>query len=146
MTMSQLSDIIQLLHDEWRPYNNQPENFVYENLNCKEYRKKRPGWFYKGEKFLCLGCSNRCMLFRPSGFQAPIPIHYSFKLDKYTYSAQELVDKKATLTVEEVCYCLNISRSQVYKMIRFGELTALRQKPVRVKSEEVKKLMQNFDE
>lgn len=146
MDMNEVKDIIMLINNGWLPYNNQPENFVYERMKCKIYLKKRPGWFYKGEKFLCLGCPNKCSLFRPTGFQAPIPIKYDNKTIEFTSSANELVNKKASLTVPEACYCLNVSRSQVYKMINCGELTALREKPVRGKSEDVKKLMQDFDE
>lgn len=146
MTKEQISDIMLLLHDDWLPYNNQPEIFVYEKLNCKEYKKRRPGWFYKGEKFLCMGCNNKCMLFRPTGFQAPLPINYPLKCNEFTCSAKELVSKKETVTVHEAAYCLNISTSQVYKMIYNGELTTIKQKPVRIKSEDVKRYMQDFDE
>lgn len=146
MTNNQINDIIQLLHDDWLPYNNQPENFVYENLNCKQYIKKRPAWVYKGEKYLCLGCPSKCMLLRPSGFQIPLPIKYPKKCNEFKNSPSELVNKKETLTVQEAAYCLNISVSRIYKYIYTGELTALRQRPRRIKSEDVKRLMNDFDE
>ncbi|WP_347282605.1 hypothetical protein [Helicobacter japonicus] len=147
MTINQVGEIIQLLYDNWLPYNSQPQDFVYENLKCQKYKKIRPCWFYKGEKFLCLGCNNKCMLFRPAGFQVPLSINYPIKLNnQYTVPAKDLVNKKALLSVYDVCYCLNISYSQVYKMIQEGKLTALKTKPIRVKAEDVKREMQDFDE
>lgn len=144
--MNQVHEIIMLLHDDWRPYNNQPEKFVYETLKCKEYTRIRPSWFYKGEKFICLGCKNKCSLFRPVGFQTPLPINYPRQAEDFKYSTKELVQRKSSLTVDETAYCLNISKSQVYKWVYEGKLTALNQKPVRVLSEDVKRLMQDYDE
>ena len=143
-----IKDIILLTKDGWRPYNNQPQASVYADLNCDKYKRIKPNWFVKGDKYICLGCSNRCALQRPEGFQLPLPIKYpnTHKIREITLTPEELVDCKHTLQVREVCYCLNISTQKAYGLVNEGRLTALKEKPVRVLASEVKQMMNDLDE
>lgn len=142
-----VKEILLLLEQGFRPYNNQPEKFVYENLQCRQYLKNPPAWFYKDDIFLCISCSRKCSLNRPQGFQAPLPIKYPHaKIGEFRSTPKELVEKKATLNMKEVCYCLNVSYSKAYNWLQEGKLIALTQKPIRIRSAEVKKMMEDFDE
>ena len=143
-----ISEITRLINDGWRPYNNQPQGYVYEELSCTQYKKNRPSWFVKGDKFLCVTCSRCCSLCRPAGFQAPLPINYPVDAitQSFTLSPAEMVVRKATLNMKEVCYCLNVSYTKAYTWIQEGKLIALKEKPFRVRSIEVKEMMEDFDE
>lgn len=135
MTVSSktVNEIVMLINDGWRPYNNQPEGYVYEGLECSQYKKNRPSWFVKGDKYLCISCSSRCALFRPAGFQPPLPLNYpqSEEQQSFTLTPLEMVERKATLNMQEVCYCLNVSYSKAYLWVREGRLIKLVDKPIR---------------
>lgn len=142
-----VNEIVMLINDGWRPYNNQPEGYVYEALLCSRYKKNRPAWFVKGDKFLCISCSNHCALYRPVGFQPPLPLSYSDKKTvTFKLTPRELIKRKSSLTVHETAYCLNISIGKVYKFIYEGKLVKLKENPVRVKSEDIEKMMNDYDE
>lgn len=58
----------------------------------------------------------------------------------------EMVNRKHTLLVKEVAYCLNVSESLVYRYIYEGKLIAHKEKPTRVRASDVLELMNDFDE
>lgn len=64
----------------------------------------------------------------------------------YTLTPQEMVKKRHLLRVKEAAYCLNLSERQVYNLIAEGKLIALKDKPVRIKAEDVAVMMNDFDE
>lgn len=142
-----VQEIISLLNNGFRPYNNQPQNSVYESLTCLFYKKNKPAWFYKGDIFLCISCNRKCSLHRPTGFQAPIPLKYPHynDINYFKNTPQELIVKKASLNMKEVCYCLNMSYSKVYSLIQEGKLTSLNGRPLRVKTEDVQRLMEDYN-
>ncbi|NCC91709.1 MAG: DNA-binding protein [Opitutae bacterium] len=139
-----------LVEAGWRPYNGMPEPSVYEKLNCPhagaKSKTKRPLWFTRGDRFLCIGCRRACSLHRPKGFPPPLPILYPQSGDPFSYTPQELVTRRHTLNVKETAYCLNVSERKVYTMVAEGDLVALRENPVRIRAEDVKAKMEDFDE
>ena len=150
MARKLINVVVRLVHEGWRPYDAQPNQDVYERLDCphagKRSRASRPYWFTRGDIFLCIGCDRACTLNRPTGFPAPLPIHYPRTGESYTLSPQELIARRHTLNVRETAYCLNISERKVYTMVAEGELVALRENPVRIRAEDVKAKMEDFDE
>jgi excisionase family DNA binding protein len=64
----------------------------------------------------------------------------------YTLTPQEMVKKRFLLRVGEAAYCLNISGRQVYDLINEGKLIRLKDKPIRIKAEDVEIMMNDFDE
>ncbi len=145
--VEQVKEIVILINNGWRPYNNQPEKFVYEDLGCKKHLRGRPAWFVKTDKYMCVSCSNKCTLLRPKGFRPPLPIKYNEEISReIRLSPLELVKKKHVLQLYEVAYCLNVSYQKVYTWVKEGKLTALLDYPLRVKAKDVEEMMLNFDE
>jgi excisionase family DNA binding protein len=135
----------------WRPYNEHPAPSVYERLECPhasaKSKAKRPLWFTRGDRFLCIGCTRACSLTRPTGFPPPLPLLYPDVGEPFTRTPQELVRCKHTLTVREAAYCLNLSERKIYTMTAEGELTALRDRSVlRIRASDVRAMMEDFDE
>ncbi len=129
LNVAHVKEIVLLINQGWRPYNEQPNKSVYESLGCTRYIKSRPAWFVKGDKFLCISCPNKCSLSRPSGFPLPLPIHYPSEKCQYTITPKEMVKRKSLLNVFEVAYCLNISTRKVYSLIDNAKLLATKEKP-----------------
>jgi excisionase family DNA binding protein len=63
----------------------------------------------------------------------------------YTLTPQEMVKKRRLLRVKEAAYCLNVSERHVYDLIAEGKLAALKNKPIRIKVEDVALMMNDFD-
>lgn len=147
---SLITQVVRMVQEGWRPYNAQPRPDVYERLDCPHMgtrSRQRPYWFVRGDIFCCIGCERACALNRPSGFPAPLPINYpSCHTEPFTLAPQELVRRRHTLNVRETAYCLNISERKVYKMVAEGELTPLREHPVRIRATDVWEKMEDFDE
>ena len=77
----------------------------------------------------------------------PLPINYDYDPEQpFRLTPQELVKRKHTLRVEEVAYCLNVSIGLVYRYKDEGRLTALREKPIRIRASDVEAMMSDFDE
>ncbi len=145
--VSQVKEILALIDQGWRPYNEQPQHSVYESLSCTIYEKKRPAWFVKGDKFVCITCSKKCALFRPAGFRPPIPVRYDEKkMGGFALTPRELAMKKELLNMREICYCLNVSYQKAYGWVKEGRLTCLKDMPIRVRASEVLAMMDDFDE
>lgn len=151
MSKTLIHDVIALTREGWRPYRGTPNGSVYAALGC-EYglgsKKSRPYWFVREDVFCCVGCGARCTLSRPAGFPLPLPqpVNYFTQDTPYTLTPQEMVAKKSLLTVRQASYCLNVSERMVYDWIAEGRLVRLKDQPIRVRSDEVRKMMQDFDE
>lgn len=140
--MSVVDDVLALLTKGFLPYTGHVEGAAYAALSCGP--KRKPRWFFRDRKFVCLGCGKRCSVVDPVGFELVLPV--TFKTKKLVYallpavSAYELVTKKALLTIPEVEFVLSIGRTQVYDMIEEG---LLQQHPVsppaRVTAESVRR-------
>ncbi|MDL2314351.1 DNA-binding protein [Desulfovibrio sp. OttesenSCG-928-C14] len=155
-----VSEILLLVREGWRPYHGTVTREVYRKLGCQYWSnsgscrlstciRNHPYWFTRGEVFLCLGCPRKCGLHRPEGFQLPLPLKYGSAgaaKKEARLSPQELVARKPTLLVKEAAYCLSVSERLIYKYIADGRLAALKDRPMRVRSEEVAGLMSSFDE
>lgn len=143
-----VAEILALGREGWRPYGAEPQAFVYERLRCTRHMLKngRPNWLYRGDTFLCVGCEARCLLARPEGFSAPLPLRYPEPEQSYTLTPLEMATKKHVLTPMEAAYCLNVTRDRIYKWIKTGILVVLKEKPLRVRSSDVLALMGDFDE
>lgn len=138
--MSMVNDIVTLINDNWRLFQGEVDRSVYEKQNCSLLVNKRtcPKWFFKADKFLCIGCSKKCSLVRPTGFQANLEILYPEKAEqRYTLTPQEMLERYKLLTVDQAAYCLNVSPGRVYKLISMSELASL-DSPKRVPAEEVR--------
>ncbi len=68
------------------------------------------------------------------------------RFEHFTLTPQELVKRKPLLNVIEAAYCLNVSERKIYKWAAEGVLAALKLKPLRIKAEDVAKMMNDFDE
>lgn len=152
MSRTLITDIVLLTRDGWRPYGVEPQGAVYERLHCPQYdgathkMRKKGMWFVKGDQFLCMGCRIRCSLLRPEGFSLPLPIQYPQPDKAYTLTPLEMVTRKSVLRVDEAAYCLNVSERMIYTWIACGKLAVLKDMPRRVKSADVKQMMEDFDE
>ena len=138
--MSVVKDIVLLLNDGWRLFQGEVERSVYEKQRCPWLENKRthPKWFFKGDKYMCIGCAKRCCLLRPEGFQLNMILLYPEKpKEQFLLSPEELLNKRKFLNVAEISYCLNISAKKVYKLIGMSELLACPDRPIRVPVEEV---------
>jgi len=137
--MSVVKDIVLLLNDGWRLFQGEVEQTVYEKQQCPSLTNRRthPKWFFRGDKYICIGCLKKCSLVRPAGFQSHLELLYTEQEQKFILTPQEMLARLKFLTVEQVAYCLNISVSKVYKMISMSELAST-DSPRRVPVEEVK--------
>lgn len=122
--MSIIDDVLTLLSKGYLPYQGNVEGHVYESLGCGPRRK--PRWFWKDRKYVCLGCTKRCSLVDPVGFELMLPVTYQTKKLAFAslpaVSAWDLVTKKALLTIPEVAFVLSIGKSKVWEMIQEGRL------------------------
>lgn len=122
--MSIIDDVLKLLDKGYLPYKGQIEGYVYEPLGYGP--KRKPRWFWKERKYVCLGCVKRCCLVDPVGFDLMLPVTYQTKKLAFAslpaVSAWDLVTKKALLTIPEVAFVLSIGRSKVWEMIQDGRL------------------------
>jgi hypothetical protein len=150
-----IDDIVTLTKEGWRPYRGIVQAEVYQNLECEwgslalkgKNLRTRPYWFTRGDIYLCLGCTRRCSLNRPAGFQVPLDIHYTYDPEQpFTLTPQEMIGRKHTLLVREAAYCLNCSESLVYRYITEGRLAALKDKPARIRVSDVAAMMNDFDD
>lgn len=140
--MSIIDDVLKLLDKGFLPYQGHVEGHVYESLGCGSTRK--PRWFWKDRKYVCLGCTKRCSLVHPVGFELMLPVSYQTKKLAFArlpaVSAWDLVKKKALLTIPEVAFVLSIGRSKVWKLIQDGRLEKHPDSPpARVTTESVKR-------
>ncbi|QAZ66753.1 helix-turn-helix domain-containing protein [Solidesulfovibrio carbinolicus] len=146
--MSIIDDVLKLLDKGYLPYQGQIEGHVYEPLGCGP--KRKPRWFWKERKYVCLGCVKRCCLVDPVGFELMLPVTYQTKKLAFAslpaVSARELVTKKAWLTIAEVAFVLSIGRSKVWEMIQEGRLEKHPDSPpARVLTESVRKELERTD-
>lgn len=148
MSKTLIQDIVTLTKEGWRPYNAQPEGFVYERLRCRPFLRGKKGyWFVRGDVFLCVGCAARCCLNRPNGFPAPLPIKYEYTPETpYTLTPVEMAHRLDLLRVPQAAYCLNISERLVYDWIACGKLIKVKDEPIRVRAKEIRELQGSFDE
>ena len=153
MSNNLIDDIVKLTREGWRPYRGTVQDAIYEGIPCpygllgKKETRVRPYWFSRGDIFLCVGCSKKCCLNRPAGFQPALEINYAYSPERpFTLTPDEMVARKSSLRVDEAAYCLNCSEAKVYKDIYEGKLIALREKPLRVRTKEVAERMSDWDE
>lgn len=147
-----IDEIVTLVQAGWRPYRGNVQGSVYESLDCnhgllngKETRT-RPYWFVRQDLYVCVGCSRKCSLARPVGFQPALPVRYPQKKgQRFTLTPEELVSRKALLNVAEAAYCLNVSEGKIYLDIAEGKLTALKENPKRISAKEIAEKMRDFD-
>ena len=149
MSKTLIKDIIALTNEGWRPYPARPENAVYERIGCRNWQKQKPGpfWFVRGHLYLCVGCASRCLLENPAGFMPMLPIRWrNTPQPSYSISPKEMIERHALLTVRQAAYCLNVSGRTIYDYIAEGKLVRLREYPVRVRTSDVKAMLENVDE
>lgn len=138
--MSVIDDVVTLINNGWRIFQGEVEQAVYEKQHCPVLQNRRvyPKWFFLGDKYVCVGCSKRCSLVRPEGFQARLELLYPEEpKSPFLLTPQEMLARLRFLTVEQAAYCLNVSKSQIYKMIRNAELLST-DSPKRIPVDEVK--------
>jgi excisionase family DNA binding protein len=143
-------EVLMLISQGWRPYNDNPAQEVYWRVGCPYLgakRGKEPCWFVRGDIFMCVSCPKSCVLSRPEGFRLPLPIRYDeSKKEVLRRTPGELVTVKSLLRVDEAAYCLNISERSVYDWIAEGKLRKAIGAPVRVSAKDVAYFMTNFEE
>lgn len=151
-----IDDIVKLVAAEWRPYRGTVDAAVYERLRCQRAPLPTPGaarrsggpyWFCRRDVFLCIGCGRRCSLSRPKGFEAPLPIRYPRICPEmpFTLTPQEMVATLSLLTIEQMAYCLNVSRRHARNLVERGKVRRIKGSPVRVAAEDVRREMETWD-
>lgn len=148
-----IDDIIKLTREGWRPYRGVVPNAVYETLGCpcgvlgKRETRIRPYWFSRADIYVCVGCSKKCGLNRPAGFQPVLEVNYPYDPEKpFTLTPEELVTSKSSLRADEAAYCLNCSVRTVYKFVSLGKLVGSKERPIRIRTQEVAAMMHDWDE
>jgi len=150
-----INDVVKLVAGGWRPYRGDVDASVYDALECPRLpipgrnapKSGGPYWFHRADVFLCIGCGRRCSLNRPNGFQPPLPVRYPVSKERpFTLTPQEMVTRLRLLNVHQAAYCLNVSPGQIYNWIAEGRLRRLKEAPVRVPSEDVRAMMENWEE
>ncbi len=141
--------IIRLVERGWKGYEGYVDKSVYEELDCPAPIFGK--WLFEGGKaqeMTCVGCNRECHRDSAEGFfpQPSAIAVRNFKNAYFSLSPQEMVKRLPLLKVDQAAYCLNMSERHVYELIAKGELAALREKPVRIKSADVAFLMNDFDE
>ncbi len=138
--MSVIDDVVTLVNSGWRIFQGEIDRKVYEERSCPSLRNRRltPRWFFYGDKYICIGCSKRCSLVRPEGFQARLELLYPEKpKSPFLLTPDEMLSRLRFLTVAQAAYCLNVSKSQIYKMIRNAVLLST-DSPLRIPVDEIK--------
>lgn len=148
---SQIDRIMFLAEKGWKVYEGKVNPDLYKELACPAPILAK--WFFEGtkaEELACVGCDKGCKTDKTSYFQ---PVPKVIKINNsspshpyYTLSPQEMVKRLSLLRVPQAAYCLNISERTVYHWISLGILAALKNGPVRVKAEDVARMMEDFDE
>lgn len=151
MSRTRIMDIVTLTRNGWRPYMGNPASWVYEKIGCEivlQKKRGKPFWFVKDNVFCCIGCSTNCVLNNPDGFVPELPLEArdAPKVRKFDLTPREMLAKYDLLNVKQAAYCLNVAERTVYNMIAEGKLVRLKEQPVRVRVDEVRKLRENFDE
>lgn len=143
--MRLIDDVLKLVHSGWRAFRGEVRAEAYGRLDCR--RPRVASWFVRGRHFLCLGCSRRCALYDPAGFQLPLPTVFPPEAEsRFTLHPSELVRVKAWLRVKEAAWCLNVSPRQVYKLAAEGVLDRHPESPVRLSAESVRREMERVEE
>jgi hypothetical protein len=137
--------IIALLDRGYAPYHGPMDEAEYKRLGCES--KRRAQWFCDDQhRFICVGCGRKhCTLLSPAGIR-PLLVAGKPRRPPFLAYAQfpaisvdQLLEAKKVLRSDEVMWCLNCSRSEVYDKVERGDLDALEVKPFRVTSESVKR-------
>lgn len=141
MSKAIFDDMLRMLQQGWVPYRGAVDKAEYEGLACKTPAKA--WWMHQKQKYVCLGCSKRCSLVDPAGFELLLPVTLQAKRLVFAVlpavSAQDLVEKKMFLNVPEVEFVLSISRRQVYHLLEEGRLESHSDAPVRITAASVKR-------
>ncbi|MFO7595383.1 MAG: hypothetical protein R6W92_03445 [Desulfocurvibacter africanus] len=92
---------------------------------------------------VCLGCAKQCALVSPEGFELVLPVSLKKRVKScFAYlpqvSAQQLLESKLLLRVDEAAFVLNISESEVRNYVDEGRLAAHPEPPLRVTAESLK--------
>ena len=134
-------DMLRLPQRRYVPYRGRVADHVYVRLRCGRARRAR--WMHQGTKYVCLGCGRRCSLIDPSGFELLLPVPATAKKLAFAVlpavSARDLLDKKLFLTMPEVEFILNISRSHVYELLDEGRLERHPDSPLRFTVDSVRR-------
>lgn len=146
---SQIDRIMYLAERGWKVYEGRVSAALYEKLECPAPVFGK--WLFEGERtkeLACVGCDKYCRAESSADFM-PLPRHIAEMNQRsayYTLSPQEMVNRITMLRVAQAAYCLNVAERTVYDWIATGVLAATKDKPVRVKAEDVALLMNDFDE
>lgn len=143
-----LREVQKLWGSGFRPYEGVVAPEVYEGLGC-DTRRREPYWMCRWPLLHCLGCAHRCTPKSPAGFQAVLPVEDApvpAEVRGYTLPPGEMVRSKELLRVDEVMYCLRISRSQAYRLAQDGVLVKHVREPWRVTAESVRAEMERLDQ
>lgn len=140
-----LSILREYLDDGWRPFSGTIEKEFLQTTLCQGGNADAaPFWIYRGDIYLCLGCSQACAADRPACFNHTETILYPHKA--FSLTPLEMASTKHTLRVDEAAYCLNCSEAKIYKNIYEGKLITLKEKPVRIRANDILEMMNDFDE
>ena len=146
---SQIDRIMHLAERGWKIYEGRVSAELYEKLQCPA-----PGfgkWLFEGDRareLACVGCDKYCHAESSANFE-PQPRHIAKRNQRgayFTLSPQEMVSRIPLLRVAQAAYCLNVSERTIYDMIAGGKLATAKDRPVRVKAEDVAFFMNDFDE
>jgi predicted DNA-binding transcriptional regulator AlpA len=147
-----MDDVLALLQRGYLPYSGHVTGEAYAALGCGP--RRRPRWFYlvadADQRFVCVGCSKRCSLVNPAGFELMLPVTMRTKSLTFAHlpavSAEELLRKKVLLTVREVEFILSISARTIYALLDEGRLDRHPDPPTRITAESVRREVDRWKE
>ncbi|MFW5500093.1 MULTISPECIES: helix-turn-helix transcriptional regulator [unclassified Maridesulfovibrio] len=147
MTTRNLKDFADLYGKGFRVYHGIIDPSVYVRLECKNPEKAF--WVCYWPLLHCFGCSKRCVPKKTEGFQVMLNLpdnHAEKSIHQFDITPEELLANKAFLRVDEVMYCLRVSRSTAYRLAEEGKLIRHNDPPWRVTTTSVQAEMNNVDE
>jgi predicted DNA-binding transcriptional regulator AlpA len=151
MNSTLLREVAKLWQSGFRPYEGVVAPEAYEALGC-DTRRREPYWMCRWPILHCLGCAKRCTPQGTAGFQAVLPLPPPPQgragpddAPHYSLTPEEMVSRKSLLRVDEVRYCLGISRTQAYRLAQEGVLVKHMREPWRVTAESVRAEMDRVD-
>lgn len=146
--MSKTQQLLQLLDKGYRLYTGQVPEDVYIKKRCPhpesaEWVARPMSKEYSQSSYVCFGCDRQCTELDPKGWQILLPLQsrqpsLTAFVTAWPASAEELVENRLVLRVDEAAWVLNVSTKTIYRMLQEGKLRVVEGNPVRVTTESLR--------
>lgn len=146
--MSKTQLLLQLLDKGYRLYTGQVPDYVYVKKRCPhpesaEWVARPMSKEYSQSSYVCFGCDRQCVELDPTGWQILLPVQarqpsLTAFVAAWPASAEELIENRLVLRVDEAAWVLNVSTKTIYRMLQEGKLRVVEGNPVRVTTESLR--------